>query len=173
MIRKQAMKDVGIARKRKGNYGKQNTRQVVCTDVPKELAVRSSSSPSISSETRTSDTSGSSDSTEGTDYEELVDRQLVYPAHKRMAMSRMCLQTARLSSGYEHARSRFKIDITDLSMLTHFNVGKSTIPILSADPSRLVTLLDQQQWSYLDYVPSRYGSSPCLTTAVNCVLAKV
>jgi len=169
-IRKQAMKDVGIARRRKGNYGKQNTRQLVCTSNPKQLAVRPSSSPD-SSETLTSDSSDASDRTYD---EEVVERQLARPRRKANALVGIqSLQTMSLASAYEMARAEFNVDILDLAMLCHFNVGKATIPILSADPSRLAALLGQQQWSYLEYVPTRYGISPCLTAAANCVLAKV
>jgi hypothetical protein len=51
-------------------------------------------------------------------------------------------------------------------------VGRSTIPILSADPTRLATLLGHHQWSYLQFVPNLYGQSEVVTAAVNCLLGK-
>ena len=178
LIRKQAMRDVGIARKRKGTYGKQNTGQLPRTDVPIRPVVSSSTGGSSSSrtdspETYASDTSGSSKGTEDTEVEELFDCQLV-PARstKTSPNGSAFLQTLTLPSSYETTRSKFNIDIVDLSMLTNFNVGKSTIPILFADPTRLAALLGQEQWSYLSYIPSLYNQSACVKAATDCVLAK-
>lgn len=181
MIRKQAMRDVGLARKRKGTFGKQNAGQLPRTDVPIRPVVgsngghsSSSSSATDSPETSGSDTSASTGDTADTEIGDLLDRQLVPTKRKTASANRSSfLQTMNLLSGYETTRSRFNVDITDLAMLTNFNVGKSTIPILSADPARLAGLMGQQQWSYLQYIPSRYGESQCLTAATDCVLAKV
>lgn len=177
LIRKQAMRDVGIARKRKGTYGKQNTGQLPKTDVQFRPVVSSSSGSNSnrtdSPEMYGSDTSGSSKDTEDTEVEGLFDRQLV-PARSTNASPNASsfLQTLKLLSSYETTRSRFNIDIVDLSMLTNFNVGKSTIAILFADPTRLAALLGQEQWSYLSYIPSLYSQSPCVKAATDCVLAK-
>ncbi|KAJ5217236.1 hypothetical protein N7468_010244 [Penicillium chermesinum] len=83
------------------------------------------------------------------------------------------LELPRLYTEYEAVRSRFQVDVQDLSMLTNFNVGRPTIAALSADPSRLRSLLGFSQWSYLQFVPSRYGRSHCLTAATDCLLARI
>lgn len=180
LIRKQAMRDVGIARKRKGGFGKQNVGQYPKTDVPIRPVVSADSTSSKSSsrtespDTSGSDTSSSSRDTEDTEQDDLLDRQLVAPrGHAAAARPLSFLQTTNLLSGYETTRSKFNLDITDLSMLTNFNVGKSLIPLFAAEPTRLAGLLGEQQWSYMEYVPSRYGESQCLTAAADCVLAKV
>lgn len=56
------------------------------------------------------------------------------------------LASINLFSDYETVRAKFRIDLTDLSALTNFNVGKSTIPIISADPTRLAGLMEYRQW---------------------------
>lgn len=180
LIRKQAMRDIGIARKRKGTFGKQNTGQFPTADVPIRAAVssaggnKSSSSGTSSPETWGSDASASTQSTDDTELDALFGQQLVPARRKPITTGRISsIQTVNLLSSYETTRARFNVDITDLCMLTNFNVGKSIIPILTADPSRLAGLLGQQEWSYLQHVPSRYGESQCLTAATDCVLAKV
>jgi hypothetical protein len=95
-----------------------------------------------------------------------------YAAHRSLT-SDLVLGDLSLHPEYERARSKFGVDLMSLSILTNFNVGKSTIAILSADPTRLASLLNLHQWSYLEYVPQRYGVSECLTAATNCLLAKV
>ena len=70
-------------------------------------------------------------------------------------------------------RAAFCVDLPQLSMLTNFNVGKSATPILSTDALRLAALMEQQQWSYLEYVPQLYDSNTCLAAVTDCVLAKV
>lgn len=182
IIRKQAMRDVGIARKRKGTFGKQDTGQFASnrTAVPIRPSVSStsgnssSSSATASPETLSSGTSVSTKETDDTGFDESFDWQLVPTNGKKCYADRSAFTpSASLFSSYETTRSKFSVDITDLSMLTNFNVGKSTIPALSADPSRLAALLGEQQWSYMEYIPRRYGQSQCLTAATDCVLAKV
>ena len=56
------------------------------------------------------------------------------------------LSATPLTSSYEIARSRFQVDLNDLTMLTNFNVGRETGFILSEDPSQLLTLLGYSQW---------------------------
>lgn len=51
-----------------------------------------------------------------------------------------------LQSAYEIARSRFQLDVNDLSMLTSFNISQGTHRTLSADPVRLKTLMGHLRW---------------------------
>ena len=82
------------------------------------------------------------------------------------------LASLSLNSAYEKTRMKFCIDLTDLNILTNFNVNSSAIKVLGEDPSRLSALLGHRAWSYLEYVPARYGFSKCLTAATDCLLAK-
>ncbi|KAK5688766.1 hypothetical protein LTS10_000744 [Elasticomyces elasticus] len=191
-IRKQAMRDVGIARKQKGNYGRINLRQGVqhADSLEGSIPFRSavgmtlsrSSSTTLSSRSssrapavRTPNTSQPS-TVDWDEFVEAIPREDVVNdyANDQSTMSRNLVPWG-LSPvpDYERARSKFGIDLMSLSILTNFNVGKSTIAILSADPTRLASLLNLAQWSYLEYVPERYGISECLTAATNCLLAKV
>ncbi|KAK4580100.1 hypothetical protein LTR86_000302 [Recurvomyces mirabilis] len=196
IIRKQAMKDVGLARKKKGNYGRVNLRQLPqyagTTERP-SIPIRStvanlsrdgSSILRIRSDSRASGTSTPSLHTpdtldwadEGVDVQEDstdLDTALTQYDADRYLSCELVLTDMALYPEYERARSKFGIDLSSLSILTNFNVGKSTIAILSADPTRLASLLNLQQWSYLEYIPARYGTSKCLTAATDCLLAKV
>lgn len=199
VIRKQAMKDVGIARKRKGNHSQVNPRQLTLCDPSQDHSNSDGSNTHARSLIRASVICGSGTTTSGSssssmactprspetpppldwedDIDEVVSRpenaigMLNYPAEPAVLYSPgfSCMPSF---SDYERARARFGVDLTDLAALTNFSVGKSTIAILSADPSRLASLLGQQQWSYLEYVPSRYGTSECLTAAANVLLAR-
>lgn len=190
-IRKQAMKDIGIARKKRGTYGRSNMRQMPSKGSAEGInipiwtmveAVSSSSSDSrASSKTPTSSSSGTlpSDTDLLADCDEILpigcnDEWLMARSGGEQGMSSMLmLSTMSTHPQYERARSTFGIDLMSLSILTNFNVGRSTIAILAADPTRLASLLGEQQWSYLEYVPGRYGTSQCLTAAADCLLAKV
>jgi hypothetical protein len=155
IIRKQAMKDVGEARKKRG-YGRVNMRQMPVfedTTIPIRNNVGSDSSdtdwilPDLS-HTDASDSSGESEPIEF-DEEVMQDRALV---RKALPVSHLHrdgfpgLAAINLFTQYETARAKFMLDLPDLSILTNFNVGKSTISILSADPTRLATLLGHPQW---------------------------
>ena len=167
IIRKQAMKDVGNARRKRGDYGKVNLRQVPVFEETKtrnrttECPIRTSDSES-SDETLdfSPDTAESSASTDPTEIEdEEVSRELTVPKRK-FPVAELHAQNTPLSyaaislfSNYETARAKFAVDVVDLAILTNFNVGKSTIPILSADPMRLASLLGHPQW----YVANQLG----------------
>jgi len=181
LIRKQAMKDVGMARRKKGNYGRINMRQYPVfedTSFPIRSPVGRGSSNDSSS--------GASSRTQGTvhsltpcgdidEHAEPGDTTLVSTQNTHNTrISRRILPMRKLSShpDYERVRARFGLDLTDLSFLTNFNAGTATTEDLSADSSRLASILDPEQWSFLDYVPSRYGTSECLTSAVDVLLAR-
>ena len=77
------------------------------------------------------------------------------------------------STGYELMRIRFNFDVLDLSALTTFHVGRATAKALSLQPARLLDVLRCKQWSYLSYIPSRYGQVSCLDDAAHCAVARV
>lgn len=64
-------------------------------------------------------------------------------------------------------------DLLSLSALTAFSVGRVTARVLACRPSLLPEVLRCQQWSYIEYVPSRIGSNETLDNAVRCVVARV
>ncbi|KAI6893752.1 hypothetical protein KC318_g4298 [Hortaea werneckii] len=172
MIRKQAMKDVGIARKKRGNYGRANQRQVLGSMADASPVV--DGDPSNVSVPCAEDESGDSSSTLA-DIDEYIPRPSRVTDATQRSLVPFDLLSSSMSScpAYQSARSRFGVELSDLGVLTNFNVGKSTIAIIAADPSRLITLLGRHQWSYLEFVPARYGHSKCLTAATDALLARV
>lgn len=181
LIRKQAMKDVGMARKRKGNYGRINLRQPPAfeeTDVQEESVASSSESATLPSGSGTESPPTSNSSTDEATCDEIVPRKPTKIVRRQpvtvAAWTNLPVPPAAAPpSLYEAMRTKYHIDIPDLSILTSFNVGKGAMYVISSDTSRLTTLLGRHDWSYLDYVPSRYGLHECLTAAVDCVAAKV
>lgn len=152
-IRKQAMKDVGNARRRRGGSTRLNSKSsgaIATTDVP----IRSPANSSLESNRHSSSTSDSSSDSittpEDEDYDELVPQKSV--ALKRRTARLPTSQDAfsfdaiSLFSNYETARSKFQVDVVDLTMLTNFHVGASTIPILAGDRANLASLMGYRQW---------------------------
>lgn len=178
LIRKQAMKDVAIARKKRGGLGRVNLRQLPTetdTSVPKGAA------DSISSST---DTSEDSCVTPDLETEALVlltssnastpDDQLVFKQTNTWLAEQDWMASLRAppASDYERMRMKYHFDIRDLSILTSFNIGKGTMFAISCNPGLLNTLLGSSVDSYLRYMPSRYGRKPFLTAVIDCVCAK-
>lgn len=173
LIRKQAMKDVGMTRKRRGNHGRVNLRQ------PLDCLGTGTFQPIGKASDHTSSSSGGScfvtpvsDHAEATicrmrQSESANPRRPVRQTDNEIKFVRFTFSTE-----YEKVRKTFGLDIGDLSLLASFNLGKGTASMLSAQPDRLVDLLTQDFWSYLEHVPGRYGQSECVTDAVNCVLAQ-
>ncbi|KAL8959956.1 MAG: hypothetical protein Q9183_005549, partial [Haloplaca sp. 2 TL-2023] len=71
------------------------------------------------------------------------------------------------------ARIRYDFDVIELSALTAIHIGRATAEPLHDRPSRLLEILQSKQWSYFDYLPGRYGQTPCLDDAICCVAARV
>lgn len=175
LIRKQAMKDVGIARKKRGRL---NVRQE---------PVRVQEETSGSNTSIDSTAGSSSDSTPATldacdDTVTSIDDDRTVPADDPLdeeTLEWLSEQTWMMPfhgspiTGYEQLRMKYNFDIRDLSILTSFNVGKNTLMAISANPKLLETLFGSQIQSYLQYVPSRYGHKPFLTDVIDCLLAKV
>lgn len=202
------MKDVGIARKRKGTHGRSSlprdsaedrgtasTQGLSCEDwidhttIELPILTNSSSSGTESSEESTPEP------------HQLVRRKAPHTFHDRVPHSsssntqavkyRGLGRASRLSGvdlawpatysiyspmqarGYEAMRMEFDVDLTDLSVLAGFNIGHGAATAVATDPLRLTTLMQCRQWSFLDWVPSLYGNSHVVTTATDCVAAKV
>lgn len=149
VIRKQAMKDVGNARRKRGSSGRVNLRTARVVETT-NVSIRSEASPDSSLESSSTESSGSSKTAEDTDYDELLPRHSVVSKRRNPNGTRdqdpFSFATISLFSNYETARSKFQIDVVDLTMLTNFHVGRSTIPILTADPANLASLLGYRQW---------------------------
>ena len=142
-IRKQAMVKAAAARREKGQHGKVNSRQY---PVFVEIRQRHDGASSSSSK----------------------------PNEPRVSSNEVVSIPESLSStGYESMRIQYGFDILDLSALTTFHAGHTTAHALRQDPSRLVDVLHCRQWSYLSFVPSKFGNTSCLDDAVRCVAAKV
>jgi len=198
MIRKQAMKDIGLARRRKGNHGQAERRQQPAPAVQGETiqpATAYSTTPSneggdLASRTPTLDsgTNSSGSSPEDLALEscgqliptydcsaDLVDPFMLLPDAEAFDFSDLdfLLPPCMPLSAYESTRIKYNVDIQHLSILTGFSMGYHTTLFLSDHPTFLETLMRAHQSSYLQYVPSLYGNSECVTTATDCLVARV
>lgn len=141
MIRKQAMKDVGNARRQRRKGARDVATQPLARDDSTTTPTQSTPSSDGTLEASSSDTSGGVRlADEDCDYDELLP--LPSEPHRRPELA----SRIPLSTTYELARARFRVDITDLSMLANFNVGRSVISVLGADPANLATLLGSRTW---------------------------
>ena len=180
LIRKQAMKDVGIARKKRGGYGRVNLRQSPShanTSVPKETSENSGTSTDTEDHSRVTPDSDSASSAPTTYTDATTpDDQLVVTRQMHTWLTdpdwSMPLNGPP-ATDYERLRMKYHFDIRDLSILTSFNIGQGTMLAISSNPELLMTLLGSQMQSYLQFIPSRYGHKPFLTAVIDCVSAKV
>ncbi|KAL8783403.1 MAG: hypothetical protein Q9213_004662 [Squamulea squamosa] len=77
------------------------------------------------------------------------------------------------STGFEAVRIRFDFDPVSLSGLTSIHVGRATARTLHVRPDSLLCILRCRKWSYLEYLPSRFGQTTCLDDAICCIAARV
>jgi hypothetical protein len=188
MIRKQAMKKASAARKKDGNYGKHNLRQLPVfvnntTDLPIEPKVIEILTPPKSS---TSSSTSSSPSSEERD--PLTPPKETRVQHKRSQhamverqrlMARLALAeslSAGMSAkGYELTSMKNDFNILDLSTLATLHVGRFTRGALSNSPENLIQQLRAKydpQYTYLSFLPARYEQVGILSDAANCVIAR-
>ncbi len=145
IIRKQAMKDVGHARRKRADCG------ISARVNPKRLPTPDDTDDQIQSTASSDSGRESPDSPPGShfDFDEVVPRKTVMKRAVKQCATGSALDpllTITLSSPYEQARAKFQVDVTELSMLTNFHVGKGCIPILGANVSNLKSLLSARQW---------------------------
>lgn len=164
--------DVGLARKRRGNYGRANACQSkvhVDTDGPIEQTVTDSPTYQTSPPTLGS---GSPDVLQAQASCNL-SRDVVQRTPPSLARTLAFIPgPLSFTTAYERSRSRWRIDLNDLSMLTNFSLGKWATSLLTCQ-STIRNLMQDRQWSYLEYVPLVYDSHECVAAATDCILAKV
>jgi hypothetical protein len=180
LIRKQAMKDVGIARKKRGGYGRVNLRQKLVdtnTDTPmrpsEELVetVPHNHSNATSSSSSTPACPDSNTDATTPDEQQLISIKQVNEWHAHQTW--VVPLNGPPATDFERLRMKYHFDIRDLSILTSFKVGSGTMLAISKNPELLSTLLGAEIQSYLQFIPSRYGHKPFLTAVIDCVSAKV
>lgn len=179
-IRKQAMAKAAAARKQSGTYGKVNLlqpppqesnvtgasiRQSDENDMPQheagEVTVR------YQEQTTQTITMGS-DSSLST-----AATSAVPPFPEHASLQRPNIPANMPLTGYEAMRMKSNVDILDLSALTTYHVSRITAQQLATKPSYLINILRHRTWSFLSYVPSRWGNTLCLDHAVRCVVSRV
>ncbi|KAB8304619.1 hypothetical protein EYC80_003994 [Monilinia laxa] len=76
-------------------------------------------------------------------------------------------------TSYEIMLSKFGFDIMELSTLATLHVGRSTRRALCQSPESIVhQMRTQKQWSFLSFLPTRYGHNACLSAAVDCIVVR-
>lgn len=190
IIRRQAMRDVGVGRKvRNAEKKLAKTCPAPKSRMPdqleQQLIVRGTDSVSA----RSTESPGGTGSTPDVVFEEewnpgeecefdlMANWSHAPHDSKDFSPSFITLPVpmSRLT-GYEAARVRFGIDLSMLDRLTSFSVGKTTMGQLAEDPSRMFSLVldskPENTHSYLALVPKRYEESKVLAAATDCLLAK-
>jgi hypothetical protein len=182
LIRKQAMKKASAARRRDGNYGKHNLRQypVFLIDQDNDgmtaeewerrrqqgfpVRAKESTSPTESNGVaKMKDAKPNTGKIEGNG----IERQRCQPRPESVPPP---LSPKR---GYESVRMRTDFDLLDLSTLATLHIGRAVRAALSQNPYHLIHQLhSHKRWSYLTFLPQRYGQSKCLSDATDCVIAR-
>jgi hypothetical protein len=181
LIRKQAMKGVAIARKKRGGCGKVNVRQAPSesyTSVRIRLSESSGTSTSADKHSSAKADSASVVSATRTETEAITpDNELVLTEPQIQAWlaahDLVLPLTNSFATDYERLRMKYHFDIRDLSVLTSFSIGKQTMLAIASNTDLLTTILGTHMQSYLKFIPSRYGHKPFLTAVIDCVSAKV
>ena len=154
LIRRQAMSRAATARKQRGFWGQHNRRQCPVSqpdpEEPTEVEIDAAASRSVRIGTST-------------------QQQGLMPVTR----ARLAIPASIPSLGYEWMRIDYGFDLLDISALTTFHTGRITARLLSSEPLRLAHILRCRQWSYVSFLPSRYGHSACLDDAAHCVAARV
>jgi hypothetical protein len=193
LIRKQAMKKASAARRRDGNYGKHNLRQypVFLFDQPSTVNI------DVGAQAWDPEKGAYRDPTAIRVVEPTV--RVIEPAVRVKEQKEKRPRTTKkkeedkqqqwlsripaiecpsppqnLSArGYELTSMKSDFDILDLSTLSSLHVNRAARAALSQNPFQLIHQLRTfKQFSYLSYLPSRYGQMPCLSDATDCVIAR-
>lgn len=150
VIRKQAMRDVGLERRKQNSLVRATPKK---RPLGKGTNARIQPDPSSESSEDGSTTvsSGSSEFTDLTEFDELLpcktdDNSTVGTQQAVILPYSPTLATITLFTSYETARAKFQIDLVDLSMLTNFHVGHSTIGVLGKDRENLASLVGYRHW---------------------------
>ena len=184
LIRKQAMKKASAARKRDGNYGKHNLRQYPLFLVDQQPTPAGQQGIIPGPGHKRPDLGADEDQlTTGTrrtktSQEEKREKR----AQKISNVGQIWMQNYTVRQGlvspvspsdYELMSARCGFDLLELSTLATMHVGRATRHAISADPYHLVLQMrSQQQWSYLSFLPSRYGHISVLSEAADCCVAR-
>jgi hypothetical protein len=178
LIRKHAMKQASATRRRLGNYGKHNLRQY-------PVFYEDTTQHSVAGRPY-NENSHEDEESYGWEDESLEDENNSARPRSSLHLTESELQPlfntfickSRLPpclsrQGYEAVVAAYDFDVVDLSAVALLRLGRSACMMLSADLSKLTGLLRCKWTSYLTYLPSRYGHSPCLSDAIDCILARV
>jgi hypothetical protein len=184
IIRKQAMRDVAVARKKRSDHRPVSSMQYRVLDNSTDTQKRtvrhslgvSRESTSLASRANSRSTAHF---TTGSVTKMTASREVMRldPSSASLACVEqyetwLPFPAANPTNGYEALRAKYHFDITDLCLLTSFHVGQGTMSAMARDSSLLGTLLGKQMSSYLSFVPSRYGHKPYLTAVVDCLITK-
>ncbi len=169
-IRRQAMSKTAAARRQQGKHGKTNLRQY-----PIFLG-QSRSNPTlpVSDPKAPEGPHGKSDTATAKGGASSRPPEADFRGNhfsSSLLLSRT-IPASLPSVGYESMRIQYDFDVLDLSALTSFHAGRATAQALMHDPSRLIDVLRCKQWSYLSFLPSRFGHVDCLDDAARCLAAK-
>jgi hypothetical protein len=165
LIRKQAMKKASAARRRDGNYGKHNLRQypVFLVDENKNA------------ERQNADLCDSKPDLDRTQVPRPRNAKKVVERQQWLAKFTLAntLPPSLPGSDYELLSIRADFDILDLSTIATLHVNRAARAALSKNPLQFISQLRaNKQWSYLSFLPSRYGQVACLSDATDCVTAR-
>ncbi|KAK6439805.1 hypothetical protein LTR95_003982 [Oleoguttula sp. CCFEE 5521] len=184
LIRKQAMKDIGISRRKRAA---RNPKAKV--DEPTPVVPRTSIEVpavddiefidpqlyEVDDVVLSAESSGpaSTSSDESWQLSVVSSRSSSSPSSDEDWQFRSLLSTINPSTEYQKLRSKYSFDLMDLSFLTSFNISQVAVWTMQQHPELLDTLLGHRICSYLHYVPQRYGQGKRFFDAtVDCVLAK-
>nr|OQO24268.1 hypothetical protein B0A51_10128 [Rachicladosporium sp. CCFEE 5018] len=184
LIRKQAMKDIGISRRKRAARvpkAKADEPTPLIAEGPVELPAMVDIDlvdpqlydldDAVFSAESTGPASTASD--ESWQLSVVSSRSSSSPSSDEDEQFCSLIATINPSTEYQKLRTKYSFDPMDLSFLTSFNISQVAVWTMQQQPELLETLLGHRICSYLHYVPQRYGQGKRFFDAtVDCVLAK-
>lgn len=150
-VRKQAMRDAGLARKQRGGYGQHNLRQYPNFAGDEE--------PSAPTQPMHQEDQADVDGPIWREWETAYQLAKVVPK--------------KLPPGtYDRLRSSIDFDVTVLAPVTALSFGRGAARALAKEPTKLVNLLLSCNTTYLNFLPGRYHGNPLLSDVLYCTAAQ-
>jgi hypothetical protein len=157
-IRKQAMRDIGLARREKGGYGKINRRQLPLL---------------MGSVGNLDEVQMHVDLVPGDSNNNQIRKKVERKLKQQYLDAVWRISPAISRQGYERVRMEYGFDLLTLSPLTTVHFSRAVASALSNDPTRLQQLMLQPILSsFLFHVPARYNESLLLQKATKWAIAQ-
>ncbi|KAL9040682.1 MAG: hypothetical protein Q9214_004388 [Letrouitia sp. 1 TL-2023] len=173
-IRKQAMSRAAIARKQSGTWGKNNIRQYTIYVHNDKQKIVSPVEEIFSEKAIESSVTNNNNVAADERLEQNKENRVgLLTSASYVPFQSQLIPPLMASSSYEAMRGQLDYDIVELSALTASHTGCITSLTIADQRTLFADALRYRQWSYILFLPSRYGYYACLDDAIRCVIVRI